>query len=245
MTRRYAPWMLVEHLDLALAGTPPRAKLFLLCVRHAYPDPWQTTCPAIAAMLATQAGNRPPEGPDPSNVWRALQWLADNGVIEVEATPGSVAGATAGVVIRYPKHGPKRTTAKSGCKGAAAPTPPAADDSPPGFLRFWAAWPRSQRKAGKAVCLAEWKKRNLEAATEKVLAVLAAKCQCHDWLKEGGQYIPAPVVWLRACGYDADPADLTAPPPAPRNAGDWGARRGQVAPAAGDPRGFAVGKRVE
>jgi len=228
--RTYMPRMQIEHIDAVLAGTPLRSKLLLLCVRKASEEPWRTTCPEIAPMLAVPAGNRPPIKPSPSNVWRVLRWMAEQGIIELEAADNATAGATAGVVIRYRETKRAQPQATTGCNG----------EMPPGFVRFWSAWPRHERKSGKSLCLDEWTQRKLEERADHVLAVLAAKCRCPQWSKDGGQYIPAPVVWLRAAGYDADPADLAA------SIGTGSSfKRGDVPRAEGDPRGFAVGIKVE
>lgn len=78
------------------------------------------------------------------------------------------------------------------------PKPPLRGDgvSFPGFNRFWSAWPNHSRKANKKACLKTWETGGLEELTDAILASLTQWKRSHDWSKDGGQYIPAPLVWL-------------------------------------------------
>jgi len=73
-----------------------------------------------------------------------------------------------------------------------------------GFERFWAAWPRHHRKTNRAECLRRWRSCGLEAHTADILAGIEAWKSSRDWLKDGGQYIPAPLVWLNQERWTAD-----------------------------------------
>ena len=64
------------------------------------------------------------------------------------------------------------------------------------FDRFWAAWPPHKRKVNRAGCLKHWKSKNLHAEAEAIMAGLAVAKSSKDWTKEGGEFIPGPVVWL-------------------------------------------------
>lgn len=80
------------------------------------------------------------------------------------------------------------------------------------FDEFWKAYPkkRSKGEAEKA-----WKalKPNKELVA-KMLEKLAQAKTCHDWLKDGGQFIPYPASWIRAEGWkdeygaEAQPAQI-------------------------------------
>ncbi len=205
---QFMPKMSIQHVAAVLAGSPLRAKLFLLCALNGSREPWTTTLPSIAGLLQYAAGART-EGPDPSSVQRVLHWMRDQGMIDLETTPGGEADATPGVVIRFKYSKPITKPRQDGCNG----------DPPPGFLRWWDAWPPGQRKVGRGPCLKMWVDRKLEPQTENILAVLAAMCQTPQWTKDGGQFIPMPTTWLNQARYDADPADLfvqTPPPTGPK-----------------------------
>jgi len=71
-----------------------------------------------------------------------------------------------------------------------------------GFQRFWDAWPKSTRKGGKAECQKVWKKQGLESHAEEIVSHVEAMSRTEGWTKEGGQYVPAPVVYLRGSRWD-------------------------------------------
>lgn len=76
-------------------------------------------------------------------------------------------------------------------------TPPTPKGESPGFIEFWKAWPKSNRKGEKEKCSKVWKSLSLETELKEILAHVAAMSKSQDWLKEAGQYIPAPLVYLR------------------------------------------------
>ena len=83
---------------------------------------------------------------------------------------------------------------------------------PQGFERFWAAWPKHPRKRAKSKCGALWTQHHLEAKAEHVLAVLERDKASEMWTKQQGQFIPAPVVWLRGMRWQVELADLGEKP---------------------------------
>lgn len=72
-----------------------------------------------------------------------------------------------------------------------------------GFDRFWSAWPASRRKAGKPQCIAKWHTRGCERIADQIVAAVEASKHSEDWLKDGGQYIPAPLTWLNQARWEA------------------------------------------
>lgn len=72
----------------------------------------------------------------------------------------------------------------------------------PGFDAFWAAWPKSPRKGGKAECERVWRQKSLEAQSAAILAHVTALAKTDGWTKQGGEYVPAPVVYLRGKRWD-------------------------------------------
>ena len=87
------------------------------------------------------------------------------------------------------------------------PLPPqGAQAEPAGFVRFWAAWPKSARKGGKAKCLQLWWRSKLEPVAEQIVSHVERMAGEPDWTKEAGAYIPAPLVYLNQRRWDgADP----------------------------------------
>lgn len=68
---------------------------------------------------------------------------------------------------------------------------------PPGFSRFWGAWPVSIRKTNRPGCAAIWRSRGLEKIVESVIAGLEKWKKSDDWTKESGRWICQPATWLR------------------------------------------------
>jgi len=106
------------------------------------------------------------------------------------------------------------TVMRSHCDGNAIPEPEPEpkelQHTPTGFDRFWSAWPTHKRKANKQGCLGVWKQRHLEPEADRIIAHVLARRATDDWLKDAGQFIPAPIVYLRARQYEA-PATVAQP----------------------------------
>ncbi len=81
-----------------------------------------------------------------------------------------------------------------------------------GFDTFWAAWPSHPRKTSKGKCLEKWRKDGLAKQAAKVVEVVEKLKDTKGWLKNDGEFIPAPLVWLNNDGWDCDPDDLDAEP---------------------------------
>ena len=94
----------------------------------------------------------------------------------------------------------------------AAPSPSA----PEGFETFWAEWPSGGRKGGRTECLKVWRKDKLESQAATIVAHVKAMKASREWLKDGGEYIPAPVVYLRGNRWDG--ADVAGSGMAPDRA---------------------------
>ena len=65
-----------------------------------------------------------------------------------------------------------------------------------GFASFWDAWPASERKQAKGKCLEAWKKAGAEKEAAQIVAHVERMKSGEDWKKNGGAYIPAPLVYL-------------------------------------------------
>ena len=83
-----------------------------------------------------------------------------------------------------------------------------------GFDAFWAAWPKNTmtytRKGCKAECLKRWIRQHHETQAATIVAHVKWLKTTGDWLKDGGAFIPAPLVYLNQQRWDG--ADI---PPAP------------------------------
>jgi hypothetical protein len=78
--------------------------------------------------------------------------------------------------------------------------------TPSRFEEFWSAWPQHDRKQDKVKCRRRWEAANLDALADAILAALERFKQSRDWLKDRGQYIPAPIVWLNNNRWETPPA---------------------------------------
>lgn len=74
------------------------------------------------------------------------------------------------------------------------------------FDEFWSAWPVHSRKVAKAQCLNHWRNAKLDVSADELISALGAFKASHDWQKERGRFIPAPLVWLRQQRWQAAPA---------------------------------------
>lgn len=76
------------------------------------------------------------------------------------------------------------------------------------FEDFWKAWPKNDRKEAKGKCLDLWKAKGFEGKAAAIVAHVRAKATSQDWQKEGGQFVPSPIVYLRKEAWDG--AELEA-----------------------------------
>lgn len=81
------------------------------------------------------------------------------------------------------------------------PKPPA--DAGGSFERFWAEWPAHPRKVARAQCQAKWKTRGCEAIADQVIEAVEAAKRSEAWAKDGGEFIPSPLVWLNQSRWEA------------------------------------------
>lgn len=78
-----------------------------------------------------------------------------------------------------------------------------------GFDEFWAAWPRSPRKSGKALCKAKWEKMLCWTQWEQIVAHVKYMATTPDWKKNNGEFIPLPMTYLNQMRWDG--AEFEAP----------------------------------
>ena len=75
-------------------------------------------------------------------------------------------------------------------------------------MKFWAAWPNSPRKVGKAACLKKWRSNGIEWVAEKILAHVETMKRTDQW-KRG--FEPAPLTYLNQRRWeDGEPGETPA-----------------------------------
>jgi len=81
---------------------------------------------------------------------------------------------------------------------------------PPGFAEFWKTWPSNDRKQAKGKCLDAWKKAHAERDAALILAHVESLKLSQSWRKNGGEFVPAPLVYLNNKRWEgAELADAT------------------------------------
>jgi hypothetical protein len=97
--------------------------------------------------------------------------------------------------------------------GGATVEPPAdppakVHEFPPGFDRFWQAYPRKTAKPQAAKAFARL--RPDEPLLLRMLAALALQRQSAQWQRDDGQFIPHPSTWLNGRRWEDEGAAQTA-----------------------------------
>ncbi|MHA3082156.1 hypothetical protein ACX1NX_03025 [Acinetobacter sp. ANC 5383] len=64
------------------------------------------------------------------------------------------------------------------------------------FEKFWEAYPRCKRKSDKSGTFKTFEKYKSVVSTEMLIQILAAQKADQSWIKQDGEFIPAPMVWL-------------------------------------------------
>jgi len=87
----------------------------------------------------------------------------------------------------------------------------AAEEMTPGFLRFWDEWPKHHRKEAKGKCFEVWAKEDFEDLAEAIIGHVKRKKLSTEWTKDGGQFIPAPKVYLNQRRWEGAEGPSSAP----------------------------------
>jgi len=72
----------------------------------------------------------------------------------------------------------------------------------PGFVKFWETWPTNDRKQARGKCFEVWKKAHAERDAAMVLAHVSRMKNTDEWQRQGGQFVPAPLVYLNQRRWD-------------------------------------------
>jgi len=127
-------------------------------------------------------------------------------------------GEERGTAPAMPQHKQPDAAASTGDAVAMPPTPTPTPTPTPikpptplpgGFVAFWNAWPQHHRKAAKPQCARKWEKDGCEQMAGQIVAAVNRAKRSDAWLKNGGEFIPAPLVWLNQARWDA-PAESAA-----------------------------------
>lgn len=81
------------------------------------------------------------------------------------------------------------------------------DNAAEGFAEFWQAWPRGPRKVAKQQCLNKWAKYHCCEIAARIIAHVEQMKRSHDWTKENGAFIPAPMVYLNQRRWEGEPLE--------------------------------------
>lgn len=92
------------------------------------------------------------------------------------------------------------TPSSSSSSSSSKPTPPPSGP----FLRFWEAWPKSERKEAKGKCWEKWRKGGFDSLADTILAHVQSLQSSDRWRKG---FIPAPLVYLNERRWEG--AELT------------------------------------
>ena len=77
--------------------------------------------------------------------------------------------------------------------------------SPVGFDKFWKTYP-GDRKRAKPQCRKKWIALGLEKKADEVIEGLGRWLVSKEWVKDGGKFIPAPLVWLNQQNFNEHPS---------------------------------------
>ena len=72
------------------------------------------------------------------------------------------------------------------------------------FEKFWEAYPRCKRKSDKSGTFKTFEKYKSVVNTETLIKILNAQKQDQSWIKQDGEYIPAPTTWLNQKNWEND-----------------------------------------
>jgi hypothetical protein len=92
------------------------------------------------------------------------------------------------------------------------PAPKGVCELPPGFARFWQAWPKSERKQSRGECVRAWRRAGAESVADTVVAHVEQLKASDAWQRDGGRYIPAPLVYLNQRRWDGAEASANDDP---------------------------------
>lgn len=82
------------------------------------------------------------------------------------------------------------------------PTPSRGSGYSDDFEAFWKSYPNRKAKGNAFKAWEKARKAKTLPELDVILSAVEAQKKSHDWLKEGGRYIPHPATWLNASRWD-------------------------------------------
>ena len=73
------------------------------------------------------------------------------------------------------------------------------------FDDFWRAYPKKRGKGDAETAFRRGVKRE---TLQDVMEGLGRAVVCHDWLKEGGKFVPYPATWIRRRGWEDEYSEV-------------------------------------
>lgn len=80
-------------------------------------------------------------------------------------------------------------------------------DSPPGFERWWQAWPASVHKKRKAECVRIWQRAKLDREAEIIIAHTQRAIVGSVAAQDGGRYLESPKTYLTNAAWREPPSE--------------------------------------
>lgn len=154
--------------------------------------------PAVVAKLLKELEDAGVFSRDEQGCIYSRRMVKDERIRNVRADSGRLGGNPNLVKQKVKQNDKQNPTPSSSSSSSSSDTPPTPDggDVPQGFAEFWKTWPSNDRKQAKGKCLAAWKKSGAERDVAMVLAHVERLKDSDGWKKQGGQFIPAPLVYL-------------------------------------------------
>lgn len=95
--------------------------------------------------------------------------------------------------------------------GDEGDNPPTPKGEPEGFKAFWDSWPRSDRKQARGKCFDAWRKGRCELHASEILRHVDSLKRSQGWLKDNGQFVPAPLVYLNGRRWEGAETESAQP----------------------------------
>ena len=154
--------------------------------------------PAVVAKLLKELEDAGVFSRDEQGCIYSRRMVKDERIRNVRADSGRLGGNPNLVKQKVKQNDKQNLTPSSSSSSSSSDTPPAPEGVEPqtGFADFWKTWPQSERKQAKGKCLEAWKKAGAEREAAAILAHVDRLKGSEMWRKQGGQFIPAPLVYL-------------------------------------------------
>jgi hypothetical protein len=86
------------------------------------------------------------------------------------------------------------------------------DDYPEIIKNLWSIFPaKSRDRSSKAKLAQEWRKLKAKPDEQTVTDSLVKWASCHEWTKDGGQFVPGAHLWLKDRKWESEPISANAP----------------------------------